>query len=142
MDIYIYQQILVLEYWNLANPLEVSMQEFFVKFFFGLDLNLHLYLMVWLEIEHLHIAATTFARDFKLDQFMNFLRIFVWLELSSGHYGLTWKWTFTYISKYLCYSPETWQTPWGYQCKNFLWNFFLVWLELNIFGSTWTCTCT
>ena len=143
MDIYIYQQILVLEYWNLANPLGVSMQEFFVKFFFGLDLNLHLYLMVWLEIEHLHIAATTFARDFKLNQFINFLGFFwfdlnlhldimVWLE--NGH---------LHISANTCARAlKLGKHLGGINARIFCEIFFLVWLELNIFGSTWTCTCT
>ena len=133
MDIYIYQQILVLEYWNLANLLGVSMQEFFVKFFFGLDLNLHLYLMVWLEIEHLHIAATTFARDFKLGTHLcwinswifweflfdlNFhLDIMVWLE--NGHLHISAK------------RLQTWYTPWEGQLEHFLQK--KIWFDLNLY---------
>ena len=52
LNIYIYQQILVLEPWNLG--LGRINARIFCEIFFWFDLNFH--------IGHLHISATTFAR--------------------------------------------------------------------------------
>ena len=85
----------------------------FVKFFwlrlvletwiFWFDLHLYLYFMVWLEIGRL---AYTCARDLKLGTHLEGVHTIIFcqknflvpLALAPVHNGLTWNWTFTYIS--------------------------------------------
>ena len=100
---------LELETWNLEDTLGWSIQAFANRIFW-FDLNFYLYLMVWLENGHLHISANTCARALKLGTHLGWInsRIFVeiiflvWLELVPVHNGLTWNWTFAYMSQYLC----------------------------------------
>ena len=93
LDIYIYEQIFVIETWNLVHTLGGSIQEFWGIF------------------------------------------LLVRFELVPVLNGLTWTWTFTYISKYLCYRLQSWHTPWGDQFKNF-WGHF-VWFDLNLYLMVW-----
>ena len=92
LDIYIYQLILVLETWNFAletwnfaHTLRGSILAFFGKRFFWFDLNLYLYLMVWLEIWCL---TKTCAKDSKLGTHLGgthtsiFEEIFFWFDLN------------------------------------------------------------
>ena len=62
---------LVLETWNLVHTLRGFIQAIFVKRVFWSDLNLYLYLMVWLEIGHLYISACTCPGDLKLGTHFN-----------------------------------------------------------------------
>ena len=144
MDIYIYQQTLILETWNLALTLGDRSKNFF-GIFFGLtwtctctlwfDLKLDIYIYQQLLV----LEPSNFAHSL-CAPFIEFLEIFfVWLELLPFLNGLTWNWTFTYTSNYFWKRLQIWRP-----LKEFLLNFFLVWLELvpahN--GLTWKWTFT
>ena len=88
---------LVLETWNLVHTLRGSILSFFAKRIFWFDLHLYLYLMVWLEIGHLHISAkrlqtwytpwgvhtSIFGKTFFWFDLNLYLYLMVWLEI--GH---------------------------------------------------------
>ena len=90
----------MLETWNLVRTLRGSILAFFVKRIFWFDLNLYLYLMVWLEIgcltktcdrdsklaTHLGGAHTSiFEETFFWFDFNLYLYLMVWLEIGHLH---------------------------------------------------------
>ena len=133
LDIYIYQQLLLLETWH--TPWMDQLMNFLGNFF-GFNFNL----IVWLENGHLYIPETASATDFNPGthqgwSIQDFLVNFFGVDLNLYQYLMVWLeiWHL-HISANTCARDLKLGTHLGGSNSRFFEEFFC--------GLTWTCTCT